>query len=103
MLHQENVIAGKLYFFNITNKYFSAANLARQAVSDLLSTVKAASQNADNADLKYRILNSGREVALQIKHLLANLLQLHSRPDHPATKQAILIAAREIAKVHIEI
>lgn len=57
------------------------------------------SQNADNTDLKYKMLNSGREVALQVKHLLATLLQLHSRPDHPATKQAILMAAREIAKV----
>ena len=73
--------------------------MARQSVSDLLTIVRAASQNADNAELKYRMVNSGREVALQVKHLLATLLQLHSRPDHPATKQAILTASREIAKV----
>uniref|UniRef100_A0A1I8B0U2 I/LWEQ domain-containing protein n=1 Tax=Meloidogyne hapla TaxID=6305 RepID=A0A1I8B0U2_MELHA len=45
------------------------------------------------------MLNSGREVALQLKNLLANILQLYSRPDHPATKQAVLTAAKEISKL----
>ncbi|CAK5082389.1 unnamed protein product [Meloidogyne enterolobii] len=85
LLHQENVIA--------------AANLARQSVGDLLGTVRTASLNATNPDLKYKMLNSGREVALQLKNLLVNILQLYSRPDHPATKQAVLTAAKEISKL----
>uniref|UniRef100_A0A914HYR3 Talin n=1 Tax=Globodera rostochiensis TaxID=31243 RepID=A0A914HYR3_GLORO len=85
LLHQENLIA--------------AANLARQSVSDLLSTVRAAAATAENVELKYRMLNSGRDVALQVKYLLATLLHLMTRPDDPNTKNAVLTAANEIAKM----
>jgi hypothetical protein len=84
LLHQENVIA--------------ASNLARHSVSDLLGIVKTAANSA-NPELRQKMLNSGREVALQLKNLLANILQLYSRPDHPATKLAVLAAAREISKL----
>lgn len=43
-----------------------AANLARQAVGELLVTTRAAALNADNAELKYHTLNCGRDVALQV-------------------------------------
>ena len=99
LLHQENVIAGFLKLPIIFTNLNLAANLARQSVGDLLGTVRTASLNATNPDLKYKMLNSGREVALQLKNLLVNILQLYSRPDHPATKQAVLTAAKEISKV----
>uniref|UniRef100_A0A915D6V7 I/LWEQ domain-containing protein n=1 Tax=Ditylenchus dipsaci TaxID=166011 RepID=A0A915D6V7_9BILA len=85
-LQQEHVIA--------------AANLARQAVGELLATTRAAALNTDHrdAELKYKTLNAGRDVALQVKQLLATLHGLLSRPDDRQVKNAILVASREVAK-----
>lgn len=77
----------------------AAANLARQAVGELLNTTRAAAQNAENAELKYKTLNAGREVALQVKQLLSTLYFLLSRPDDRQAKNALLTASREVAKV----
>lgn len=59
-LYQEQIIA--------------AANLARQSVADLLVITKASAHNADNIELRFKMLNSGREVALQVKNPLIYLI-----------------------------
>ncbi|KAL3090978.1 hypothetical protein niasHS_007353 [Heterodera schachtii] len=89
LLHQENLIA--------------AANMSRQSVSDLLLIVRAAASSAEHVELKYRMLSNGRDVALNVKHLLASLLFLLTRPDDPTTKNAVLTTANEIAKMVAEL
>lgn len=84
-MHQEQVIA--------------SANLARQAVSELLNSTRAAALTAESAELKYRMLNCGRDVALQVKHLLSTLQTLLIKPTDNATKSALLQASKEIADV----
>lgn len=44
----------------------AAANYARQAVNNLLSTTRAAAWSAEHAEIKYKILNNGREIALRV-------------------------------------
>lgn len=58
-LHEEQVI--------------QAANLARQAVGELLVTTRAAALNAENAELKYHTLNCGRDVALQVPYFYCEI------------------------------
>ena len=84
-LNQEEIIA--------------TANHARQAVADLLIVTHAIAQRAGNGELKYHTINAGRDVALQVKHLLATLRSLAERPNHAPTKNNLKIAAQEIAKV----
>jgi talin len=83
-LNQEEIIA--------------TANHARQAVADLLIVTHAIAQRAGNGELKYRTINAGRDVALQVKHLLATLYSLAQRPNDPQTKNNLKLAAQEIAK-----
>uniref|UniRef100_A0A0N5BME0 FERM domain-containing protein n=1 Tax=Strongyloides papillosus TaxID=174720 RepID=A0A0N5BME0_STREA len=47
-----------------------AANLSRQAISDLLSVTSNIASTAENPEIRYKIIDSGREVAIQIKELL---------------------------------
>lgn len=83
-LYQEQIIA--------------AANLARQSVADLLVITKASAHNADNIELRFKMLNSGREVALQIKQLLSLIQSLLIRPGDRTTEAAIRSAAQEISR-----
>ena len=45
----------------------AAANLGRQSVSELLRVTKAMAQGVENAELKYKMLGCGRDVALQVR------------------------------------
>uniref|UniRef100_A0A0K0EJV8 FERM domain-containing protein n=1 Tax=Strongyloides stercoralis TaxID=6248 RepID=A0A0K0EJV8_STRER len=47
-----------------------AANLSRQAISDLLAVTSNIATTVENAEIRYKIIDSGREVAIQIKELL---------------------------------
>jgi talin len=77
----------------------ASANLARQAVAELLHCTRTAALSAESPDLKYRMLNCGRDVALQVKHLLATLQTLLAKPNDNSTKATLLQAAKEIANV----
>lgn len=75
-LNQEQVIA--------------AANLTRQAVNDLLDITKTTAQRADNADLKYKMLNAGRNVALEV---CPNFPENHSQVQQTLVKTLVNNAA----------
>ncbi|VDN06084.1 unnamed protein product [Thelazia callipaeda] len=77
----------------------AAANLARQSVCDLLATTRAAALSADSADARYRTLDCGREVAVQVRSLLMTLQSLIVRRDDPYAREALLEASKRIAKV----
>uniref|UniRef100_A0A915Q6F4 FERM domain-containing protein n=1 Tax=Setaria digitata TaxID=48799 RepID=A0A915Q6F4_9BILA len=77
----------------------AAANIARQSVCDLLATTRAAALSADSADARYRTLDCGREVAVQVRSLLMTLQALVKRRDDPHARDALLEASRRIAKV----
>ncbi|VDN86309.1 unnamed protein product, partial [Brugia pahangi] len=77
----------------------AAANIARQSVCDLLATTRAAALSADSADARYRTLDCGREVAVQVRSLLITLQALTIRRDDPHARDALLEASRRIAKV----
>ena len=110
-VHPDEVIRAAHSIHEVTNKaggaatslnqeeIIATANYARQAVAELLTVTRAVAHKADNADLKYRTLNAGRDVALQVKHLLATLYSLAQRPHDTQSKNALHLAAQEIAKV----
>ncbi|VDK86629.1 unnamed protein product [Onchocerca ochengi] len=77
----------------------AAANIARQSVCDLLATTRAAALCADSADARYRTLDCGREVAVQVRSLLITLQTLIIRRDDPHARDALLEASRRIARV----
>ncbi|KAK0407513.1 hypothetical protein QR680_019234 [Steinernema hermaphroditum] len=76
----------------------AASNLARHAVSELLSTTRAAAHNADSAELRYRTVDSGRDVAIQVRTLLNTLLILLHRVNDPNARNQLLEASRQVAK-----
>ncbi len=44
----------------------AAANLSRKSVFDLLTTTKEAAYAAENAGIRYRVLDAGRDVAIKV-------------------------------------
>lgn len=59
--------AGSAHSLN-QEQIIASANMARQSVAELLTVTRAAALNIDprDADLKYRTLNAGRDVAVQV-------------------------------------
>lgn len=76
----------------------AAANFARAAVSELLIVARAASLDAESAESRYRTLDSGREVAGQVRQLLTSLHSVLIRNGDQASKQLLLDASRGVAK-----
>lgn len=77
----------------------AAGNLARQSVCDLLATTRAAAQSADSVDARYRTLDCGREVAVQVRSLLITLQSVLAHSDDPQARNALLEASRRVAQV----
>ncbi|CAI4221289.1 unnamed protein product [Auanema sp. JU1783] len=76
----------------------AAANFARAAVSELLIVARAAAVDADSPEARYRTLDSGREVATQVRGLLASLHNVLTRNSDPAARQLLLDASRGVAQ-----
>ncbi|KHJ97749.1 I/LWEQ domain protein [Oesophagostomum dentatum] len=76
----------------------AAANMARAAVSDLLTVSRAAAADADTAEARYRTLDSGREVAAQVRGLLVALHTVLARNADQSSRQLLLDASRGVAK-----
>ncbi|KAL6731024.1 hypothetical protein Aduo_001938 [Ancylostoma duodenale] len=76
----------------------AAANLARAAVSELLIVSRAAAADADSAEVRYRTLDSGREVAAQVRGLLVALHTVLARNADQSSRQLLLDASRGVAK-----
>ncbi|KAK5981052.1 VBS domain-containing protein [Trichostrongylus colubriformis] len=76
----------------------AAANLARAAVSELLIVSRAAAADADSAEARYRTLDSGRDVAAQVRGLLVALHTVLARNADPSSRQLLLDASRGVAR-----
>ncbi|GMR53179.1 hypothetical protein PMAYCL1PPCAC_23374, partial [Pristionchus mayeri] len=51
----------------------AAANLARTAVSELLRTTRIAAYETETAEAKFKTINAGREVAMQVRNLMRSV------------------------------
>ncbi|VDO05771.1 unnamed protein product [Haemonchus placei] len=76
----------------------AAANLARAAVSELLIVSRAAAADADSAEARYRTLDSGRDVAAQVRGLLVALHTVLARNADQSSRQLLLDASRGVAR-----
>ncbi|WKX89798.1 hypothetical protein Q1695_009001 [Nippostrongylus brasiliensis] len=76
----------------------AAANLARAAVSELLIVSRAAAADADSPEARYRTLDSGRDVAAQVRGLLVALHTVLARNADPSSRQLLLDASRAVAR-----
>uniref|UniRef100_A0A914UKX2 Talin 1 n=1 Tax=Plectus sambesii TaxID=2011161 RepID=A0A914UKX2_9BILA len=74
-----------------------AANLARKAVFDLLTTAKEAAFSAESPETRYRALDAGRDVAIKVRELLQTLHTVLQNPSQEA-KSALIPASRAIAQ-----
>ncbi|XP_018022014.1 talin-2 isoform X3 [Hyalella azteca] len=73
-----------------------AANMGRKAISDMLTTVKAAAWAAESHEVRRRVLLSGHDTAVQYRELLQLLLHNTHKPTTDS-KQALSAASRKIA------
>uniref|UniRef100_A0A158P8D6 I/LWEQ domain-containing protein n=1 Tax=Angiostrongylus cantonensis TaxID=6313 RepID=A0A158P8D6_ANGCA len=76
----------------------AAANMARAAVSELLIVSRAAAADADSPESRYRTLDSGRDVATQVRGLLVALHTVLARNADQSSRQLLLDASRGVAR-----
>ncbi|VDM52399.1 unnamed protein product [Angiostrongylus costaricensis] len=76
----------------------AAANMARAAVSELLMVSRAAAADADSPESRYRTLDSGRDVATQVRGLLVALHTVLARNADQSSRQLLLDASRGVAR-----
>lgn len=78
-----------------------AANMGRKAISDMLSICKGCMTQADTLELRERILQAGRETAIQYRELLQTILNI-LRPNQQNSvmdpKQTLPQISRNIAQ-----
>lgn len=75
----------------------AAANLARKAISDILMTTKAAAFGSESAEVRYRALDSGRDVGIKVRELLQALHLVLQKPTQE-NKALLSSASRSIAQ-----
>ncbi|KJH51637.1 I/LWEQ domain protein [Dictyocaulus viviparus] len=76
----------------------AAANMARAAVSELLIVSRAAAADADSPESRYKTVNSGRDVATQVRGLLIALHRVLTRNADQSSRQMLLDASRAVAR-----
>ncbi|KAJ1368252.1 hypothetical protein KIN20_029343 [Parelaphostrongylus tenuis] len=76
----------------------AAANMARAAVSELLIVSRAAAADADSPESRYRTIDSGRDVATQVRGLLVALHTVLARNADQSSRQLLLDASRGVAR-----
>lgn len=76
-----------------------AANMGRKAISDMLSICKSCMNNAETAELRERVLQVGKDTALQYRELLQVILNI-LRPNQTVTdpRQTLPQISRNIAQ-----
>ena len=80
----------------------AAANFARQAIAELLTTtMAAAASGAESAEMRARVLHAGRDVAVEVRELLARLVYLLGRPGNSDAERAILFASESVSQVSV--
>lgn len=73
-----------------------AANMGRKAISDMLTTCKAAAWCAETADLRSKVMTSGHDLAVQYRELLQMVMQLLMKAT-PEARNALTVVSRKIA------
>merc|ERR1740128_59676 len=74
-----------------------AANMGRKAISDMLTTCKAAAYASEAQDLKQQAVQSGHDVAVQYRELLQLVMHILNRPTSEA-KANLPTISRKIAQ-----
>ncbi|KHJ45469.1 I/LWEQ domain protein [Trichuris suis] len=75
----------------------AAANLARRVISDLLGCCRAVAYSSENAEVRYRCLDAGRDVAVKVRELLQTLNNVLLKPTQEC-RQMMTPASRLIAQ-----
>ncbi|CDM63579.1 I/LWEQ domain-containing protein [Caenorhabditis elegans] len=74
------------------------ANLSRSAVRSLLAVVRTISNDADTAPQRYAVLDSGRDVANNVKSLLVSLhTQMVRNPGQEESRRLLLEASKGVS------
>lgn len=73
-----------------------AANMGRKAISDMLTTCKAAAWCAETTDLRSKVMTSGHDLAVQYRELLQMVMQLLMKAT-PEARNALTVVSRKIA------
>ncbi|EFO84615.1 hypothetical protein CRE_03910 [Caenorhabditis remanei] len=74
------------------------ANLSRSAVRSLLAVVRTISNDADNVQQRYAVLDSGRDVANNVKSLLVSLhTQMTRNPGQEESRRLLYEASRGVS------
>lgn len=74
-----------------------AANMGRKAISDMLTTCKAAAWGAETVELRSKVLTSGHDLAIQYRELLQMVMHLIHKPS-PEARNALSTVSRKIAQ-----
>uniref|UniRef100_A0A1I7UEH6 I/LWEQ domain-containing protein n=1 Tax=Caenorhabditis tropicalis TaxID=1561998 RepID=A0A1I7UEH6_9PELO len=75
------------------------ANLSRSAVRSLLAVVRTISNEADTVQQRYAVLDSGRDVADNVKSLLVSLhTQMVKNPGQDESRRLLLEASRGVSQ-----
>merc|ERR1711899_164753 len=74
-----------------------AANMGRKAISDMLTTCKAAAFASEKKEVRSRALTSGHDVAIQYRELLQMVMHNLNKPNSDA-KQQLGNISRKIAQ-----
>uniref|UniRef100_A0A8R1I2S5 I/LWEQ domain-containing protein n=2 Tax=Caenorhabditis japonica TaxID=281687 RepID=A0A8R1I2S5_CAEJA len=76
----------------------AVANISRTAVRSLLAIVRSIASEADTAEIRYSVLDTGRDVANNVKTLLVSLhTQMVRNPGHDESRRLLLEASRGVA------
>ncbi|XP_069174235.1 talin-2 isoform X3 [Procambarus clarkii] len=74
-----------------------AANMGRKAISDMLTTCKAAAWCAETIELRSKVMTSGHDLAVQYRELLQMVMHLLHKSS-PEARNALSTVSRKIAQ-----
>lgn len=74
-----------------------AANMGRKAISDMLTTCKAAAWGAETYEVRSRVMTAGHDVGVQYRELLQMVQHLLSKPSQEG-RAALTTVSRKIAQ-----
>ncbi|XP_071545978.1 talin-2 isoform X1 [Panulirus ornatus] len=79
-----------------------AANMGRKAISDMLTTCKAAAWCAETIELRSKVMTAGHDLAVQYRELLQMVMHLLHKSS-PEARNAISTVSRKIAQCVTEL
>lgn len=74
-----------------------AANMGRKAISDMLTTCKAAAWCAETVELRSKVMTAGHDLAVQYRELLQMVMHLLHKPSAEA-RSSLTNVSRKIAQ-----